>query len=142
MLNNIPKILPSELVKCMMDMGHGDTILLADAHYPAHTYGKKVIPCPGVNNSDLLDAILQLMPLDTYVKSPVSLMQVVEGDQIGTPGIWSDFTEILRKHGINTPPKMVERFDFYEESKNAYIIVQSGDTAQYANIVLKKGIVK
>ena len=90
-----------------------------------------------------LDAIMQLFPLDQYVEKPVALMEVVPGDTCGTPAIWSDFKEILNRYEPdNCKIEMVERFAFYERSKKAYLIIASGETAIYANVLLKKGVVK
>lgn len=142
MLNLIPSILPSAAVKAMMDMGHGDTLVIADANYPAHTNGKLVVDCPCVSGAAMLEAILKLMPLDTYVPSPVELMDVVPGDPIGTPPIWAVYKEIIRKHSPETAPAMIERHAFYEKSRGAFVIIQTGETALYANIILSKGVVK
>lgn len=142
MLNGIPAILPPELVKYMMEMGHGETLTISDAHFPAASYGIRSVCCPGVTAPQLLDAILTLFPLDKYVDVQVELMQVVKGDNIGVPPVWKTIEETVEKHDKDAKIGFRERFDFYEESKKSYVIVQSGDTAQYANIIVRKGIVK
>ena len=143
MLKNIPSILSPELLKVLMEMGHSDEIVIGDGNFPAETMGKDaiVIRADGHSVPELLDAILSLMPLDQYVERPVALMEVTPGDPV-VPTIWDTYKEILQKHdpehcGI----KMTERFAFYERARKAYCIVATGETAIYANILLKKGVV-
>ena len=138
MLMNIPAILPPDLVKYMMEMGHGDFLVIADAHFPAHTCGQRVVRCDGIGGVEMLSAILKLMPLDTYIEKPVTLMEIVEGDS--EPKIWQEYSSILSNQ--NAKIGYMERFKYYENAKNAYVIIQTGETAQYANVVLTKGIVK
>lgn len=141
MLNKIPKILSSELVHLLMDMGHGDELIIGDGNFPAESMGVPVVHLDGHGVPEILDAILELMPLDAYVASPTAIMEVVPGDTI-VPVIWDEFREILKKHGCEIEPEHVERFAFYERAKTAFCIVGSSEVAQYANIILKKGIVK
>lgn len=141
MLKHIPAVLPPDLVKYMMEMGHGDTLVIADAHFPAHSCGQRVVNCCGVGAEQLLDAILQLMPLDRYVPAPITLMQLVEGETIGQPPIWGRYRRILAQYQPLVQIQWAERFAYYEMSRRAYVIVQSGETAQYANILLQKGVV-
>ena len=144
MLKGIPAILSPELLKVLCEMGHGDRIVLSDGNFPAESMGKDavVIRCDGHGVPELLDAILQLFPLDTYVEHPVSLMKVVPGDPVKTP-IWDTYKDIIQKHdprGGNAVGH-IERFAFYEEAKKAYAIVATGEKALYANIMLQKGVV-
>ncbi len=144
MLKGIPSIISPELLKTLCEMGHGDTIVIADGNFPAEAMGKnsKVIRCDGHGGAELLNAILQLFPLDTYVKQPVSLMQVVPGDNVETP-IWDDYKQII-KHYDDRGEKTVEnieRFAFYEKAKKAYAIIATGESALYANIILQKGVI-
>ena len=141
MLKGIPAILSPELLKVLMEMGHGDTIVLADGNFPGASMAKRLIRLDGHGVAPLLDAILQLMPLDTYTASPVSLMAVVPGDPVETP-IWAEYGRIIERHAPETKSSHVERFAFYELAKQAYCIVQTGESAQYANILLQKGVVK
>ncbi len=142
MLKNIPKILSPELVKTLMEMGHGDEIVIADGNFPAETIGKRVIRCDGHGVTELLDAIMQLFPLDTYTEKPVMLMEVVPGDPV-VPTIWDDYKAVINKYEPeNCKIEMIERFAFYERAKTAYAIVATGEEAIYANIILKKGVVK
>ena len=144
MLKGIPKIISPELLKVLCEMGHSDTIVIADGNFPAESMGKnaKVIRCDGHGGAELLDAILQLFPLDTYVEKPVSLMEVVSGDNVETP-IWDEYKSIIAKYddrGADTVAN-IERFAFYEEAKKAYAIIATGESALYANIILQKGVI-
>lgn len=142
MLKNIPKILSPEMVKTLMEMGHGDEIVIADGNFPAETYGKRVVRCDGHGVPELLDAIMQLFPLDTYTDKPVMLMEVVPGDPV-VPTIWDEYKDIINKYEPeNCKIEMIERFAFYERAKTAYAVVATGEAAIYANIILKKGVVK
>lgn len=142
MLKNIPKILSPEMVKTLMEMGHGDEIVIADGNFPAEAIGKRVIRCDGHGVPELLDAIMQLFPLDTYTDKPVMLMEVVPGDPV-VPTIWDEYKDIINKYEPeNCKIEMIERFAFYERAKTAYAVVATGEEAIYANIILKKGVVK
>lgn len=142
MLKNIPKILSPELVKTLMEMGHGDEIVIADGNFPAETIGQRVVRCDGHGVCELLDAIMNLFPLDTYTEKPVMLMEVVPGDPV-VPTIWDDYKKIINKYEPeNCKIEMIERFAFYERAKTAYAVVATGEEAIYANIILKKGVVK
>lgn len=142
MLKNIPKLLSPELVKTLMEMGHGDEIVIADGNFPAETIGKRVVRCDGHGVTELLDAIMQLFPLDTYTEKPVMLMEVVPGDPV-VPTIWDDYKAVINKYEPeNCKIEMIERFAFYERAKTAYAVVATGEEAIYANIILKKGVVK
>lgn len=144
MLKNIPSILSPELLKVLMEMGHGDELVIGDGNFPGESVGKDalVIRADGHGVPELLDAILQLMPLDQYSEKPVGLMEVVPGDPV-VPEIWDTYKKILKKHDPDhCAIEMIERFAFYERAKKVYAIVESGETAIYANILLKKGVVK
>lgn len=144
MLKGIPPILSPELLKVLCEMGHGDRIVLADGNFPAGSVGKdaKVIRLDGHGVQELLDAVLQLFPLDTYVPHPVKLMAVVAGDAVETP-IWNTYKEIIGRHDRRGSATIeeIERFAFYEEAKKVYAIVATGETAIYANVMLQKGVV-
>ncbi len=142
MLKNIPKILSPEMVKILMEMGHGDEIVIADGNFPAEAIGQRVVRCDGHGVPALLDAIMQLFPLDTYTEKPVMLMEVVKGDPV-VPTIWDEYKNIINKYEPeNCKIEMIERFAFYERAKTAYAVVATGEEAIYANIILKKGVVK
>ena len=144
MLKGIPKILSPELLKILCEMGHSDQVVLSDGNFPAESMGKdcKVIRCDGHGVPELLDAILSVFPLDTYVEKPVNLMEVVPGDDVETP-IWDTYDEIISKYDNrgNEAIRNIERFDFYDKAKNAYAIVATGEKALYANVILQKGVV-
>ena len=144
MLKGISPLLSPELLKVLCEMGHGDELVIADGNFPAESIGKNaaVIRADGHGVPELLDAILQLIPLDQYVDQPAALMKVVPGDPV-VPVIWDEYRALLKKHGED-PDKveMTERFAFYERAKKAYAIIATGETAIYANILLKKGVVK
>lgn len=143
MLKGIPSILSPELLKILMEMGHGDTIVLGDGNFPAASLAKnsQLVRLDGHGVPEVLDAILQLFPLDPYVEAPVSLMEVMPGDPVETP-IWDEYAAIIEKHEPGTKVGHIERFQFYETAKKAYAIVATGESALYANIILQKGVVK
>ena len=141
MLKGIPGIISPELMQILMEMGHGDEIVLADGNFPAASMAQRLVRCDGHSVPELLDAVLKFLPLDPYVDAPVSLMQVVPGDKAETP-IWDVYKEIIRKHEpVNNRVENIERFAFYERAKKAYAVAATGEKALYANIILKKGVV-
>ncbi len=144
MLKNIPQILSPQLLKVLCEMGHSDRIVIADGNFPAESMGKDsiVIRADGHGVPELLDAILTLFPLDTYVEKPVSLMAVMKGDTAKTP-IWDTYKEIIAKHDERGTDAVgeIERFEFYEQAKTAYAIIATGEKAVYANVMLQKGVV-
>ena len=141
MLKGIPSILSPELLQVMMAMGHGDELVLADGNFPAASIGQRVIRLDGHGVPEVLRAILQLFPLDTYVPHPAALMQVVPGDKVETP-IWEQYRSILRA-GVETFEQFehVERFAFYERARSAFAVVATSELSLYANIILKKGVI-
>ncbi len=139
MLKNIPSILSPELLKILMEMGHGDYIVIGDGNFPAATNAQRLVRLDGHGVPKILDAILKLMPLDTYVDAPVSLMD--NGDPDNRPEIWAKYKEIVEKNEGDKNIGLIERFDFYDKAKNAFAIVATGETAIYANIILQKGVV-
>ena len=143
MLKGIPSIMTPDLLKILMEMGHGDTIVIGDGNFPAATIAKDshLVRLDGHGVPEILDAILKLFPLDPYVEAPVSLMEVVPGDNVETP-IWDEYAKIVEKHEPGTKIGHIERFKFYDEAKKAYAVIATGETALYANIILQKGVVK
>ena len=125
-------------------MGHSDRLVIADGNFPVESMGKNAITirCDGHGVPELLDAILQLFPLDTYVEKPVNLMEVMPGDTVETP-IWDTYKEIVAKHDDRGAKAIgnIERFEFYEQAKTAYCIIFTGEKALYANVMLQKGVV-
>lgn len=144
MLKGIPPIISPELLMILNEMGHGDRICIGDGNFPAESMGRDsiVVRCDGHGVPELLDAILQLFPLDTYVEKPASLMEVMPGDKVETP-IWDEYAKIIAKHDERGKKAIgnIERFAFYEEAKKCYAVIATGETALYANIILQKGVV-
>lgn len=141
MLYGIPEIITPDLLKVMMEMGHGDEIVLADANFPAASHTSRLIRCDGHAIPLLLDAILHMFPLDKYVERPVAIMQIVPGDLVETP-IWDKYMSIIEQRtGFSQPLEKIERFEFYERTKRAYAVIATGEKALYANIILKKGVI-
>ena len=143
MLKGIPSILSPELLKILMEMGHGDTLVIGDGNFPAASIAKDshLVRLDGHGIPEILDAILRLFPLDPYVDTPVSLMEVMQGDHVETP-IWDEYARIVEKYEPGTKIGQIERFAFYDEARKAYAVVATGETALYANIILQKGVVK
>ena len=142
MLIGIPPIISPDLLAIMCKMGHGDELVIGDGNYPAESHGIPVIRCDGHNVPELLEAILQLFPLDTFVEQPVALMDIVEGDTF-VPVIWDEFKRILAENGCGAKKiEYIERFEFYERARKAYAIIATSEFSQYANIILKKGLVQ
>ncbi len=139
MLKGIPNIISPDLLKILDEMGHGDEIVIGDGNFPAASNAQRLIRCDGHNVPELLDAILKLMPLDTYVDSPVMLMQTTKNDP--TPTIWAEYQEIVNKHNGETQMSQIERFAFYDRAKTAYAIIATSEMSLYANVILKKGVV-
>lgn len=141
MLKGIPSILSPELLKILMEMGHGDEIVVADGNFPSAAIAQRIVRLDGHGVPEILDAVMKLMPLDTYVEKPVGLMAVVAGDDV-KPTIWEDYKSIINKYEPqNCKIEFIDRFDFYERAKKAYAVIATGETAIYANILLKKGVV-
>ena len=140
MLKGISKIISPELLKILSEMGHGDEIVIADGNFPSENYGKRVVRADACGGVEMLDAVLSLIPLDTYVDENFYLMQTVEGDP--TPTIWAEYFSTAQKHDKNLRAGNLERFAFYERARNAYAVIATGEGAVYANIILKKGVIK
>ncbi len=138
MLKGIPSIISPNLLKILMEMGHGDEIVLADGNFPSASLCERVVRYDGNGIAEILEAILQLFPLDSYTSYPIKLMQVVPGDDVETP-IWDEYRRMVRKNtSLDGGFEELERFAFYERAKNAYAIIATGEQALYANIILKK----
>jgi len=141
MLKGIPKVLSPELLKILMEMGHTDEIVIADGNFPAGTYSQRLVRLDGHNVPEILEAILKFLPLDTYVESPVALMQVVKGDPV-VPVIWEKYRQIVKSSDKKFNEfEYMDKWKFYERSKKAYAVVITGESAIYANILLRKGVV-
>jgi L-fucose mutarotase len=141
MLKNISPLLTPDLLKTLCEMGHGDEIVIADGNFPSHSVNDRVIRLDGMGGAQMLKAILSVIPLDTYAEPNAILMEVVKGDDAQTP-IWDEYAEILRvAEGDNVKLGTVERFAFYERAKKAYAVVATGESALYANLIIKKGVI-
>ena len=141
MLKGISPLISPELLKILNEMGHGDEIVLADANFPTMSIGQRIVRADGIGTVDLLNAILPLFPLDQYDEDHFVLMEVVKGDTVQTP-IWDEYKEVLLKYEPEAHVHELERFAYYERAKKSYCVVATGETAQYANIILKKGVVR
>lgn len=141
MLHNIPPILSPDLLHSLRAMGHGDEIVITDANFPGTSIGPKLHRLDGISATATLAAILSLLPLDNFVPDPAHVMQVV-GAPDTIPEIIAEFQRIIDDRA-DMPAKIVslERFAFYERAKQAYAIVQTGETRLYGNIILKKGVI-
>jgi L-fucose mutarotase len=140
MLKGIPPIISPELLMVLMEMGHGDEIVLADGNFPAAGMAQRLLRADGHGVVELLEAVLKFFPLDTYVANPVALMEVVPGDKV-KPTIWEDYRKIIIASGEKFSDfEFVERFDFYERAQDAYAVVATSEKALYANVILKKGV--
>ena len=139
MLKGISKYISPELLALLHRMGHGDEIILADAHFPGHSVGPQVLRADGITVAQLLDGILPLFELDAYAP-PLVMMQVVPGDT-PDPQVESDYLDVIRKHAPNAPkPERIDRFAFYERARHAFAIVMTGELRKYGNLLLKKGV--
>lgn len=140
MLLGISPLISPELLAILHRMGHGDEIVLADAHFPGDTYGQRSLRADGLKIADLLDAILPLFVLDSYVESPLIMMAAVPGDELD-PTVEQGYRTAVDRHWPSTPPiERLERFAFYQRAEEAFAVVVTGETAKYGNIILKKGV--
>ncbi len=149
MLKGIPKVIDGELLKALSDMGHGDCIAIVDANYPARFLGKNgyVISYPGIGGTELVEAIMKLFPLDHIVDCPVEVMAMEKKDIDNgepAPEFWSDIYKIMDSYlPFETKRyKKISRNDFYQRSREAFVIVQTGEERLYGNVILKKGVIK
>ena len=140
MLKKIPNLLSPELLKVLCEMGNGDEIVIGDGNFPAASNAKRLVRADGIGACDMLDAVLQVFPLDQYDENNFVLMQKVEGDTADT-SIWKTYEEILKKHEPEASVSFEERFAYYERARRAYAVIATGEEKQYANIILKKGCV-
>jgi L-fucose mutarotase len=139
MLKGISPYLSPELLKTLCEMGHGDELLLADAHFPGHTLGRRVLRADGLNISQLLDAILPLFELEK-ADDALAMMQPDGGDPMNVE-VEADFLRAVRRHAVRTAPAArIAREAFYERAKGAYCVVMTGELRAYGNLILKKGV--
>ena len=138
MLRGIPSILNPDLLKIMMEMGHGDTLVIGDGNFPAAACAKRLVRCDGHGATELLDAIMTFFPLDTYVEKPVAVMATADGEDAP---IWKEYQQIIARREGETAFEQGGRFDFYARARDAYAVISTGEGALYANIILTKGVV-
>ncbi len=141
MLKNINPLLTPDLLKYLAEMGHGDELVIADGNFPAASMARNLVRLDGNGAKEVLEAVLSVFPLDQYDSSNFVLMEVVKGDNVD-PVIWKDFDIILSKYEPEMSASYMERFDYYERAKKAYLVIATSEQAQYANIILKKGCIK
>lgn len=140
MLIGISPLISPDLLALLHRMGHGDEIVLADAHFPGESIGRRVLRADGLRIAPLLDAILPLFALDAYVEQPVMMMAVVAGDT-ADPTVEASYRAVIDRHWPQTAAiAKLERFAFYEQARQAFAVVMTGETAKYGNIILKKGV--
>ena len=148
MLKNIPPILSPELLKVLCEMGHGDRICIGDGNFPGASVAKPnnciFLRADGHGVNELLDAILQVIPLDAYVEHPVMLMQKMDCDKDMVIPVWEDYKNTVAKYDERGENAIgfYERFEFYDHARECYCILESGETAVYANVILQKGVIK
>ena len=144
MLKNIPAVLSPELLAVLCEMGHADMIVLGDGNFPSKTYAKRgdctYIRADGIGTLPLLNAVLSVIPLD-YCEKPIKLMKPDRDVEVA---IWEEYKQEIKKADSRGEAVIdyLERFDFYKEAQKSFCIVQTGETAIYANIILQKGVVE
>jgi len=141
MLKGIPSIISPELLKTLMEMGHADELVIADGNFPAASVARRLLRSDGNNVPEMLEAVMGLLPLDPFVERPVALMAVAD-DKSGRPEIWTEYQQIIERHERFSDFDYMERFAFYERARQAYAVVATSESALYANIILKKGLIK
>ncbi len=141
MLKGVSSLISPELLYAMAKMGHGDELVLGDGNFPADSHAQRIIRADGLSVPALLEAVLKFFPLDTFVPAPAGVMRPVDKNAVEPP-IWQDFRRILEMaEGRRVELELIERFEFYKRARSAYAIVATSETALYANLILKKGVV-
>ena len=139
MLKGVAACVSPDLLKVLAEMGHGDEIVLADAHFPGHSLNERVLRADGLPVATLLDGILPLFELDTYAY-PLVMMEAVTGDQLD-PAVEEQYLEVARRHAPDVgSPTRIDRFAFYDRARAAFAVVMTGETRKYGNLLLKKGV--
>ena len=139
MLKNIDKLLTGDLLKALCDMGHGDELVISDANFPAETVAQRLIRVPGIDGVRMAEAVMSVFPLDTYVAEPACVMDLTDGDKakgMPEPIVWPEYARVT-----GAELGKIERFEFYERTKKAYLVIQTGEERQYGNLLLVKGVV-
>jgi L-fucose mutarotase len=139
MLKGIHPVVSPDLLKCLAEMGHGDEIVLADAHFPGHALVSRCLRADGVRIPVLLDGIIPLFELDSYAE-PLIMMAAVPGDMLD-PKVEASYLAAIRRHAPQAPAALrIGRQAFYDRAARAYAVVMTGELAKYGNIMLKKGV--
>ncbi len=138
MLKGIPRVISPRMMEMLMEMGHGDEVAIVDGNFPAHSMGLPVVRADGIGVPEILEAVLKFLPLDTFVDHNVFFMDNGKEEK---PSIWKDFERILKESGEPYSIEALDRFEFYDRVKGAYFVIATGETALYANVILKKGVV-
>ena len=144
MLRGIPEIIPPDLMHALMQMGHGDDIVFGDINFPSYTMGQRCVYVKGHRITDLMDAILDFMPLDNFTDDCVTVMQPGGAYEGMVPPIWEEYRGIIRAKdfcGAFSDFYKMERFAFYERAKNSFVTVQTSENALYACMILRKGVI-
>lgn len=140
MLKHVSPLVSPQLMLVLMEMGHGDELVLADGNFPAASHTRRLVRADGLPMRPLLEGVLRLLPIDTFVTEVALVMQPVD-PQAPEPAIWKDFRQQLRSaEGRTIELTRLERYAFYERAKQAYAVVSTGESAHYANLILKKGV--
>ncbi len=141
MLRGISPLLCPDLLSVLSRMGHGDELVLTDAHFPAESFNARVLRADGIKVVPLLDAILPLWELDSYVPDPVVMMAPAAGDTLDERVVTS-YRAAIERHAPDAPAtSFIPRFDFYDRTRKAFAVLVTGETAKYGNIILKKGVI-
>lgn len=141
MLKGIPEVISPELMFALMNMGHGDEIVIADGNFPADTNAQRLVRADGHDVCSILKAVIQFFPLDAFAEDNAVIMEVVDPNA-PKPEIWKEFKEILSiAEGKEVKLTPIERFSFYDRAKKAYCVVATSEKRIYANIIIKKGVV-
>lgn len=142
MLKGVSKIVSPELLKILAEMGHGDEIVIADANFPSVTNGQRVVRADGIGGAEMLEAVLSLIPLDVY-SDPNMMFMALSACDVGKvdPVIWKDYERIAKEKDDNVRIGQIERYEFYDRAKNAFAVIATGESAIYANIIIKKGVI-
>jgi L-fucose mutarotase len=140
MLIGVSPLVGPDLLATLCRMGHGDELVLADAHFPHDSTGRRVLRADGLGVAELLDGILPLFAIDSYVADPLVMMSAAEGDRLD-PSVHERFRAAIDRHHPDAPAiRFISRFDFYDRARQAYAVLATGETAKYGNIILKKGV--
>lgn len=141
MLKGVPNLITPELMDVLMKMGHGDELVIADGNFPADSHAQRIVRADGHGVPAVLNAVLKFVPLDTFVDKPAGVMQPVDANT-PEPTIWKDFRRVIEiNEGEKKELELIERFAFYDRATKAYAVVATSETALYANIIIKKGVV-